>query len=43
MLKMLRLLPVSSRAPAAPATESGRMVSTVTGWSRELNCEARTM
>ena len=41
--KMLRLLPVPQSAKAAPATDSGRIVSTVTGCRNELNCEARTM
>ena len=43
MLKMLSVLPVSRSANAAPATDSGRMVSTVTGCRNELNCEASTM
>ena len=43
MQKMLSVLPVAQSAKAAPATDSGRIVSTVTGWRNELNCEASTM
>ncbi len=30
-------------ATIAPASDSGRIVSTVTGWRNELNCDASTM
>ncbi len=43
MLKTLSVLPAKKSANIAPATESGRIVSTVTGWRNELNCDASTM
>lgn len=41
--KMFSVAPKASSAKAAPATDSGRMVSTVTGCRNELNCDASTM
>jgi hypothetical protein len=38
MLKTLSVRPVTSRAKAAPAIDSGRMVMTVAGSLYELNC-----
>lgn len=43
MEKRLRDLPARTRPMTAPATASGMMVRTVTGWRNELNWEASTM
>ncbi len=43
MLKMFSDCPAKSRAKAAPAIDSGRMVMIVTGSLNELNCDPRIM
>ena len=40
---MLSVLPPAQRPKNAPATDNGKMVSTVIGCMNELNCAAKIM